>query len=134
MVPWQNQHMSPTYLLNNSKYTWKLLVMMHHGLIKITKDTTESYTKFQQQALLAVINTQKKISVQHRHNQKLIDAKSTVYQTTPHLNLHFMVKILASMNLEYLDVVYTPSPQLLKIYMTEQKKDRYRVTLTEQIQ
>ena len=35
-----------------------------------------------------------------------------------HLTLHGMVKILASINSENLDVLYTPSHHLLKIYIT----------------
>ena len=31
MATWKTKQMSPTYLLMNSKYPWKILVVMHHG-------------------------------------------------------------------------------------------------------
>ena len=43
MVTWKNQQMSPTYLLMNSKYPWKILVVTHHGSMEIIKDTTEAF-------------------------------------------------------------------------------------------
>ena len=36
--------------------------------------------------------------------------------------MHGMVKILAYMNLEYFDVIYTPYHHPLKSYMTEHNK------------
>ena len=58
-------------------------------------------------------------SVQQRQNHNSINAKSTVDYTIPRLTLHDMVKILASMNLEHLDMIYTPSNNLLKYYIKE---------------
>ena len=51
-----------------------------------------------------------------------------------HLTLHGMVKILASLNLEHLDVIYTPSHHILKFYITEQNKDHPWVTQTAEPQ
>ena len=45
--------------------------------------------------------------LQQRHQQKYVDAKSTAYQTIPCLNLLDVVKSLASMKLELLNVIYT---------------------------
>ena len=88
MVTWQTQQMSQTYLLKNSKYSWKLLVGMHLGSMERMKDTTEAHTIWQDQDFLTVINTQTNGSVYQRHHQKYIDAKYTVNQTIPHLTLH----------------------------------------------
>ena len=38
-----------------------------------------------------------------------------------------MIKILASMNLEHLDVIYTPSHRLLKSDIIEHKKYHYEL-------
>ena len=98
----------------NSKYPWKLLVVMHHGSMVKIKDTTEAYITWYDQAFLIVIHIQKNGVVQQRHQQKSMYAKSTVYYTIHHLILHGMIKIPVYMNSEPLDVIYTPSPHLLK--------------------
>ena len=78
MVPWRNQQMSPTNFLMNSKHPWKLLVAMHHGSMKIMRDTTEVFTTWLEQYFLTVIKIQINGSLKHIHNQNSIYAKSTV--------------------------------------------------------
>ena len=45
-----------------------------------------------------------------------------------------MVKILAPMNSEHLDKIYTPSPNILKSYMKEHNKDHSWVIQIEDMQ
>ena len=66
--------------------------------------------------------------------QNSIDAKSILHQTIAQLTLHGMVKILASMNLESLDVIYTPSHHILKGYMAEHNKGYTLVTQKSELQ
>ena len=73
-------------------------------------------------------------AMNHRHQNNSIYEKSTVNYVIPHLTLHGMVKILAYMNLEYLDVIYTPPHHLISIYVTEHKKDNSWVTKKSEIQ
>ena len=40
MVHCKTKHMSQTYLLMNSKYQWKILVVMYLGSTERMKDTT----------------------------------------------------------------------------------------------
>ena len=61
--------------------------------------------------------------VQQTYQQRFIYVEHTVKWTTYQLTLHGMVKILTSMNLENLYVIYNPSHHLLKNYTTEHKKD-----------
>ena len=43
IVTWKTQQMSQTYLFMNSEYPWKLLVVIHLGIISRMKGTTEAY-------------------------------------------------------------------------------------------
>ena len=72
----------------------------------------------------------KNSDVQQKYQQKIIDLEYIVLQTTYQLTLHGMVKILTSMNLENLYVIYNPSNHLLKNYITEHKKDNSWVKQT----
>ena len=130
----KNQQMPQTYLLKNSKYPWKILVVIHIGSTEIMKYTTEAYTIKQEQAFFTVINKQNNGSVKQRHHKKSFDSKYKVHHTIPHLTLHGMVKSLASMNLEILGVIYTPSHHLLKSYIMEHKKDHSWVIKTAEPQ
>ena len=53
-------------------------------------------------------------ALQQIHHQKFIDTNYTVHYTITHLIWHGMVKIPSSINSEPLDMIYTPSPILLK--------------------
>ena len=79
MVPWKTKQMSPTYLLMNSTYPWKLLVVMHHGFTKRMKYTTEGFIEFLEKALLTEINMQINGAVQQRHQKSSIDEKYAVH-------------------------------------------------------
>ena len=72
--------------------------------------------------------------MQHRHQQNSIDEKYTVHYTIPNLTFHGVVKRLASMNLEPLDVIYTPSHHLLKIQITEHNNDHSWFILIAELQ
>ena len=61
-------------------------------------------------------------TVQQRHQKNSIDAKYTVHKTITRLTLHGIVKILSPMNLEPLDVIYTPSHHLVKSDLAEHNK------------
>ena len=115
MAPWKTQHISPTFLLMTSTPPWKLLVVMNHVPMEIIKYKIEAFIIFLDKAFLTVINMKINGSVQQRHQQNYIDANSTVHYTINHIIFHGMVKISASMNSETLDVIYTPSPHILKI-------------------
>ena len=56
MAPWKTQQMLPNFLFMTSTYPWKLLVVMHHVLMEIIKDTTEAFITWLNKALLTVIN------------------------------------------------------------------------------
>ena len=73
----------------------------------------------------------KNCSVQRRHHKKSIDTRSTVHYIIPHITLNGMVKITEYLNSEPLDVIYTPSPHILKNYMTCNKNYHYWVIQTE---
>ena len=79
MVPWKTQNMSPTYLLTNSKYPRKLLVVMHHSSAERMKDTTGTFTTWQEQEFLTAINIQINGVVQQRCQKKSIYANYTVH-------------------------------------------------------
>ena len=70
------------------------------------------------------------VAVQHKYQPKFIDVEYTVLWTTYYLTLYGMLKSLASMSLEHLDVIYIPLHHLLKGYITENKKVRSWVTQT----
>ena len=72
--------------------------------------------------------------VQQIHQQNSIYAIFTVYYIIPHLTLHGMVKSLASTNLGHLDVIYIPSHNILKSYMTKHKNNPSCVTQTAEPQ
>ena len=96
---------------------------------KISMETTSGDA-----SLLDENNERQKISIQNMLRAYILDSNQTenkwccaarisaeVHRCKIHsslktslLSLHGMVKILASMNLEYLDVIYTPSHHLLK--------------------
>ena len=61
-------------------------------------------------------------ALQHRHQQRSIDEKYSVILTISHLTVHCMVKIVASMNLENLYVIYTPSHHLLRVILHNTKR------------
>ena len=68
--------------------------------------------------------------MKQKYKKRFIDVEYTVPWTISHLTFHGMVKILASMNLANLDVIYTPSHHLLKSQITEHKKDHSWFTQT----
>ena len=61
IVHWKNKQTPQNYLLINSKYTWKLLVVMHLVPMERTKDTTEASTIWQEQDFWIVINMKKMV-------------------------------------------------------------------------
>ena len=79
ILTWKNKQMSSTLLLTTSKFSWKLLVMMHHGSMERMKYTTEEIITWLEKDFLTSINIEANASVQHRHQHKSIDANSTVH-------------------------------------------------------
>ena len=82
-------------------------------------------------ALLDINQHGKKWCCAAKYYPKLIYIEYTVLWTTSHLTFHGMVKSLASISLEHLDVIYTPSHHLLNSFITEHNKVHSWVTKTE---
>ena len=78
MESWKTQQMSPTFLFTISNFPWKLLLVMHHSSMEITKDTTEAFITWLDKAFLIVVNIKTNDAVQKIHRQNYMDAKSTV--------------------------------------------------------
>ena len=78
------------------------------------KYKTETFITWLNQAFFTVINMKVNGAVHQRHQKKSVYANYTVNQTISHLILHGMIIILSSINLEPLDVIYTPSPHIIK--------------------
>ena len=114
MEPWKTQQMSPTFLFTISNFPWKLLLVMHNSSMEITKDTTEAFITWLDKAFLIVVIIKTNGNVQKINQQNSMDAKSTLNWIIIHLTLHSMVEIPSSMNSEPLDVIYNPSPNILK--------------------
>ena len=64
---------------------------MPHVSTEIINDTTEAFTTWLGKALLIIINMKTNGVVKQKHQQKYIDVKYTLHQTTHNITLHGMV-------------------------------------------